>query len=56
MVQRCNQVIIIQEQGVGANHPSKYKQDAARRGRVEGLLRAVGWPQAGARDNFVGML
>ena len=29
--------------GVGANHPIKYKQDAARRGRVEGLLRA---PQA----------
>ena len=30
-------------QGVGANHPTKYKQDAAPRGRVEGLLRA---PQA----------
>ena len=30
-------------QGLGANHPTKYKQDAARRGRVEGLLRA---PQA----------
>ena len=26
---------------VGANHPTKYKQDAARRGRVEGLLRAL---------------
>ena len=28
-------------QEVGANHPTKYKQDAARRGRVEGLLRAL---------------
>ena len=23
---------------VGANHPTKYKRDAARRGQVEGLL------------------
>ena len=29
--------------GLGANHPTKYKQDAAQRGQVEGLLRA---PQA----------
>ena len=30
-------------QGIGSNHPTKYNQDTARRGRVEGLLRA---PQA----------
>ena len=30
-------------QEVGANHPTKYEQDAAQRGQVEGLLRA---PQA----------
>ena len=28
-------------QGVGVNHPTKYEQAAARRGRVEGLLRPV---------------
>ena len=28
-------------QGVGANHLTKYEQDAARRDRVEGLLRAL---------------
>ena len=27
----------------GANHPTKYKREAAQRGRVEGLLRL---PQA----------
>ena len=25
--------------GIGANHPTKCKRDAARRGQVEGLLR-----------------
>ena len=34
----------LQEEG-SYNHPTKYKQDAAQRGRVEGLLRA---PQAAA--------
>ena len=61
MVQRCNQVIIIQEQGVGANHSSKYKQDAARRGRCPRQLRgnALTWlfrswlPLGGKRVTFV---
>ena len=44
--------------GVGANHPIKYKQDAARRGRVEGLLRAPPydpyiWPRSTAKISFI---
>ena len=39
----CMQGLHKKGKGIGANHPTKYKQDAARCGRVEGLLRA---PQA----------